>query len=333
VRDAPIDGLIRKTLSAADRDTPDPCANQNSMAAYLESSLSPEETAEFEAHISVCEICRETLALWIRLQNRDEAGRPVSASPADSRTTIFRFSLPLPVLAGLLLAAVLIPAAYRLTRRSDMIPPKSQVAELRAPSPGIADSPVLRKSSEIKPGIKPAKEPAAIQPPRAQALVPEKKGKTDFSAEPGEQLVPPAPAMKAEAAIAAETTSRRRADASAPSAADEKSPTSPAPPQMTVNQSGSIQGISLNSVPPKDLLLDAGKNIPAQAATKQIGDKAFYRSMGIWIDRQCSEYRDNPIIEILSVAPEYEPILTGYPELRGLLPVLVHWKGKNYLLR
>ena len=98
MRDAPIDGLIRKSLSAGVRRTPDHYVSENLMAAYLEASLSPQEMSAFEAHVSDCAICQEVLAVYMKLQPHEADGLPNEALP--EKKTLFRFSLPIPVAWG-----------------------------------------------------------------------------------------------------------------------------------------------------------------------------------------------------------------------------------------
>jgi hypothetical protein len=67
-------------------------------------------------------------------------------------------------------------------------------------------------------------------------------------------------------------------------------------------------------------------------SSKKSGDKEFYFSRGWWIDRQARYQPGDPYVEINSGDPEYESILKKYKELRDLLPVLIFWNEKNYLL-
>jgi len=45
--------------------------------------------------------------------------------------------------------------------------------------------------------------------------------------------------------------------------------------------------MTMRSMPPKNTLLGKAQNMPANAATKQIGDKVFYQNLEMWIDRRC----------------------------------------------
>src|SRR5271154_3179645 len=60
-RDDAITGLLRRNL-AADAASGDDCPAPDTLAAYFENSLDPEETARYESHFSQCARCREQLA-------------------------------------------------------------------------------------------------------------------------------------------------------------------------------------------------------------------------------------------------------------------------------
>jgi len=75
-----------------------------------------------------------------------------------------------------------------------------------------------------------------------------------------------------------------------------------------------------------------GTNIKS-AESKAIADRVFFKNLGYWIDKQCTEHPDSEIVELASEAPEYTTILTHYKDLKGILPVLVYWEGKTLLLR
>src|SRR4051812_30717173 len=89
--------------SAADHPT------DETMAAYLDSALSPGERAKVESHLSDCEYCRSRVALASQVLE--------TAPPLRTRRRVF------PVAAGLLAAAGL--AGVLLLSRSAVAPPSS----------------------------------------------------------------------------------------------------------------------------------------------------------------------------------------------------------------
>ena len=92
--------------------------------------------------------------------------------------------------------------------------------------------------------------------------------------------------------------------------------------------------VTLNVAPSRDDIFK-GKDLSqlSTAESRTIGDKIFYSNSGVWIDRKSAENTNDPVIEMPPGVPEYEKILNKYPEVRELVPVLIHWDGKNYLLR
>jgi hypothetical protein len=67
--------------------------------------------------------------------------------------------------------------------------------------------------------------------------------------------------------------------------------------------------------------------------SKKIGDHNFIFSSGYWIDERCAGKVDAPIVEVKAGAAEYEEILNLYADLRALLPAIVYWHEKNWVLR
>ena len=356
MRDAQMDDLLRKVLSERPRESSQSCANENLMAAYLESELSPRETAEFESHVAECAYCREILALSMKMQPRDPAVHPVPAG--DARRTLFRFAIPVPILGALILAVVLVPVVYKAVKKPSL--PETQVAEVRAPlqkaevpetdAPAAPQGYRLQKGSierEGREAEKRAPEPrilekktemAAAADAAAQGLAPA-AAVGDEATEKARTRVSPSGALKSESGMPdAETLSAsvHQSEKLAIAAAPAPPPPTPAPEAgRAVSMLNSQGPVALNAVRPNEVLLGSGKDESKRkdAESRHIGDKVFYRNAGMWIDRQSTEHRDRPIIEILPAVPEHKSIVTKYPALRSLLPVVIYWKGTNYLLR
>lgn len=315
MRDSPIDGLIRKTLSAHKGEIPRSCANENLMAAYLEASLTLQETAEFESHVAHCDLCRQVLALAMKVHPGETAIRPASA--VSSRKTIFRFSIPVPVLGVLILAGLLIPVLFKVRQNRKESLPGNQVAVLQSipqqAKTETQNSPIHAPEADTSRSVS--------KLPRLKASLAEKRPVDESAALLQARPAPPVPAYKVVAATPGATPRNDRAATTTSNSA------------MTLDTVEQIQLMTMNSMPPKNSLLGKGQNMPANALTKRIGDKMFYQNLGMWIDRQCNEHRDDPITEILPNGPEYESILAQYPDLRDLRPVVVYWGSKIYWVR
>jgi hypothetical protein len=341
VRDAPIDGLIRKMLSARTQESSECCVDENLMAAYLEASLSPKEMAEFESHVSDCAICRETLALAIGLGNREEAGRPVIATePRKARSRFFRF---VPVAGVLILAIALIPVISKLAHKQAEKPPQNQVAELHMAAKPVQKTEIAEQTAKSEP-IKPkTAEVIRIQSlsekkTLEKQVFEDKKEKAPLTAAllKGAEPVPAVPPIEKDADLPSKSAQDERTDESTQGyklAAAAPTPRIPLS-QIDVSRYSALNSVppivSSNSLPPTSMMLGSDKSA---TEFKKIGDKEFYLNSGIWIDRQCAEHRDSLVIEVLPVVPEHEAILKQYPDLRNLLPAMVYWNGKIYLLR
>lgn len=66
------------------------------------------------------------------------------------------------------------------------------------------------------------------------------------------------------------------------------------------------------------------------AESKSIGGKVFYKNLGYWVDTQCTEHVEDPIVEIKPAAPEYISIQQKYMGLQP--PAIIYWDNRNYVL-
>lgn len=357
MRDASADRLIQKMISTRMRESSEDCADENTMAAYLEESLSPQERSAFEDHVSECISCQEILALSMKLR-ADEATGQTAAEPETGKKTLFHFSIPIPVLGGVVVAMVLLAVLFRMVHQSGGNLQQPQTAELHPPAQKTetaAQSVPMEAPMADKDNLAMARR--RIEAPLSEN---KEKGSAFFSREAVPEPLPPAalPAIENEPAAVAEVSTHKmaaalpaseneRRDVAAESSAQkpaaarassgyEKSATLSSPAAVSDQIDVKLQStVTLNSVPPKDVIFGFrdGRSKLEASQSKQIRDKVFYQNSGFWIDRQCVEHRDEPIIEILPVVPEYEPILAKYPELRDLLPAVIYWNNKIYLLR
>ncbi len=339
MRDASVDSLIRKMISARMQESPGGCADENTMAAYLESKLTPPEKAVFEAHVSDCSACQEVLGLALKLETQEIPSQEV-AEQTDGKKLLFRFSVPIPVVLGSLIAIVLIGAVlFRVLQESGRDRQAPQSAELHIPA----------IQTEIAGQDTPAQAPVTNQEPLVQkgsAIAPQSssnEAKEFASSERKrkmETVAPAAAVSPAEPSAPGETEVQKMAEADVPLLRGEESISRPS---IYAAQNRIATGATLNMAPirtasdsatsPKDAIAQLGATANLEAAgSRRIGEKVFYLNSGYWIDRQCLGHQAEPIVEISYAAPEYQKILEQYPELRSLRPVLVYWEGKNYLL-
>ncbi len=384
MRDASIDGLIQKMISARMRESSEGCPDANTMAAYLEASLSPQEMAAFETHASECTSCQEVLALSMKLQ--DDAGIQTEEAHSARKKVLFHFAIPIPVLGGVIAAVILVAVLLRIGHDSgkNIQPPQS--AELHAPA---RQAEIATRDFPLPPPVA-SKDSLIPEKPKLEAQLSENKSKESALPVPQAEtesihpaapaVIEPAPAISAEIAPQklAETAGQKMAD-KADKGAFPRGEESIARPSIYRASNRIAASDTLNMAPvsaasPRDAIIKLGDwlqrlDLSAQAGqigesrlspaqdekkiasqdlarvrqtsraaiereeSKKVGEKTFYLNSGYWIDRQCIEHQDDSMVEITSAAPEYEKILTQYPELRNLRPALIYWNSEIYLLR
>lgn len=316
MRDGHIDGLIKQVLSSRARKGFEPCENENLMAAYLESSLSPEERAEFESHVADCAVCREVLALSIGLQAQESDHRTIART--DSKKTLFRFSIPIPILGLLLLVMVLVAVLSRFPHRFGENPPAVSVSSKPSRIETVAggmktnDAAVItEKNGKLGPAVEGGKSEKAGH--RLSAAAPK-----DL---PGSVSIRTAKLDVAQPLPSPESTAQPAASSVAV----------PVLPKTAVGQGVLTRSTAASVRRAIDTLrLSANLN---SAEPRGIGNKFFYNNSGFWIDRQCIEHLGAVIVEITPRAPEYESILKQYPDILEIAPAVIYWEGKNYVLQ
>jgi hypothetical protein len=310
------------------------------MAAYLEASLTPREMTEFESHVSNCAACREILAVSMKIEPKRDAELP---SAAGSRKTLFRFSISVPVLGTLILAAILIPVIIRIVHSPKERATPTQIAEARLP----AQTKVAAANKRID---EPQKAPELTMSRFA-------RGEREL-----EKLRPPAPAgvgldgFVDKQSLALDGLYRQKAlsvPASAVPIIQAKEKTAGLGefqkkddysdkkelPAVLPTPVEAVNALIPNQSNSSFLRADSSATTMRTRAekegaeSKKIGDKEFYLSSGIWMDRQCDRRLDATPIELQQTAAEYESILKQYPELRKLLPAVFCRDDKIYKLR
>ncbi len=127
------------------------CPDSETLAAYFERSLSAEETARCELHLSGCARCREELAL-VERASRDAAVAGEGTQAAGRRAWVWDWRWLAPVAAALVIAAVWIVQR-----------PSNPSIELRSQQPLVAMSQPSEPSVKELPA--PPSTPARAAPP------------------------------------------------------------------------------------------------------------------------------------------------------------------------
>jgi hypothetical protein len=333
------------------------------MAAYIEESLSPEERSAFESHVADCAACREVLALSLKLRPQEEDDRFPHIAPASKRT-VFRLSIPIPVLGAVIVGVALLAMVFKFSNKPDERESKVQVAEVRPSTPpvepGVQNVPVPAQENVLNKGDILEKKARMV----SKVGTPILDSRMDLAEAPSAAnipvpnpvvAVPPASIQAAGGAIQpatptpAETFSSVVADSSLPQKQKSEAETKSAAEQIaSIRTQEPISrprmfaasnriATTLYSSPPAEATLKfafTSLSVNSKdAEAKEIGDRVFYKNSGFWVDKQCVEHSGNPIVEITSKDPEYEVILGKYPGVRSILPAAIYWEEKNYLLK
>ena len=340
------------------------CPDDNTVAAYLDAALTPEQKSGFEQHASTCASCRELLGLAISLGGPEVA--PVVEPAAElGRRPLWNWRIH-PATALAVLSIIAVGAAVLLVRTGKQEPPK-QIASVQAPARtestdtlsahlsenrAAQDKAVIEERREPQaPALRRVKERSVPQAPAASAPVGEFKSKAPAEAESGQPaaVVPmqtgavgaakavagPPPSGKEEPGGAARrdaTVSEEMAlqEVSQLNAADESRPAAaPSRPAAYRWAPGPLPAEAIRTLGEADR-----SAIPYPRQT--VGELLFYRVGAYWIDSRCIDGRQAPVLELKSDSSELRSILSSLPDLSRLkaagVRVMVSHEGKTWVL-
>lgn len=317
---------IHKMISTRTQAFSEACADENVTAAYIEGALSDQEKLVFETHVSECAVCRDVLALVMKMKDEEQKTfAPERDKSMPSRKTWFRFSFPIPVLGGVFVAIILTAGIFLLIRDSGENLHPTQSAQLHLPVP---------EKEMLKQNIP---ETYSEKRDAGQKLEPPPM---TFPKEGIEARVAPARELKKEAILSAASSnqmatlqsehSARLNEGATLSSVRELSvaaPTLRMKGQRADGPQSSIQEDNAAEADIKDL------EEPKGSASRKIGDKEFYWDSGYWTDRQCLQHPEVPVIEIAPANPEYKSIVERYPDLLTLKPVRIFSVDRIYIFR
>lgn len=321
MKDEPIDRAIRNTLADLPGAKSDECPADGAIAAYLEFSLRAEERAEVESHMARCASCREVLALSMQLGEED--AQPAQAAAVTGKKILFHISIPVSAVALIIVGTVAGVLYYRAIRTGPGVPAAYQTAELKAPAPGGAVNQALSRQK-------------LDQTPKAAPKEEDRRKPADIPVRVSQPpAMSPAPPLAGDDAKAYEALEKFEAVTRAP----EK------PAQLVETERlGVPAGAADNMTAFRDAATVSASREPRMAGARAsiaaleksarviqrtVGDKTFILQSGIWMDGECANHPDVPVVEIQSGTEEHSELLKAYPGLGNLRPALVFWKGKK----
>jgi len=150
-RDKAIDKLLARKLSARLQDEGRACPDAETLAGYVERTLSPAERQTLETHLVACRFCQEQVAELVRLNEGDEdeieeAAKPVPARP---RVAWFGWALAAPALVALLVAGLWYTGEFQPLLRQEG---PTTVEGPQPPAPSLATQP-RGKEAAAKPPV------------------------------------------------------------------------------------------------------------------------------------------------------------------------------------
>ena len=105
-RDKAIDKLLARKLNARLHDEGRPCPDAETIAAYVERTLSSSEHQTLETHLVACRFCQDQVAELVRMNESDEIEEAMKPVPAKPRVAWFRWAMAAPALVALLVAGL-----------------------------------------------------------------------------------------------------------------------------------------------------------------------------------------------------------------------------------
>jgi len=365
-----VDSAIRQSLSRALSENRGSCPDPNLTAAYLENRLHEDQRAAFEAHAADCADCREILALALRLE--EEQGTVPLIRESSSRKLLFRFTIPVSALA-LIVAGIALGIIFFHSSKTPVSVPAVQITQLRAPDQLQSPTPEKESKEKAERRSEPRPKPVTVKSISTPSGVAEPSKKPDPSkqalAQPAPPAATPTPTEIVEldaAKIQTREVSAAKSEFAAGRAEDaglRQAPQTGA--AATGFAGGAVGGVlpqsaalrtqrvsMLNAAPsPRDAIIalskmletavqsetrktkDQAADLKSEARSRKIGDHNFFFTSGYWIDALCAQHADAPVTEVRAGTAEFEAIVKLYPDVRSLLPAIVYWGEKTWVLR
>jgi hypothetical protein len=140
------------------------CPEVETLAAYMDQTLTRGERESLQLHLAVCARCQEQVAELVRLSEAEEPAKALVLGPVPARRIAwFRWALAAPALAGLLVGALWYTGEFRPLLRQ-----QEQSALKTPPARGAPAAPPELKEGQAPPS-QPAREEVAKTQPKKEA--------------------------------------------------------------------------------------------------------------------------------------------------------------------
>lgn len=166
-RDKAIDRLVAGKLSARLRDDGTDCPDAETLAAYVERTLSEGERRTWETHLAACRRCQEQVAELVRMSEADELSYEALPPRAPRRVPWFRWAAVAPVLVALVVTGLWYTGEF-----DRLLKPPEQAA-VSQPEPVEAPSGTSRtRAKDAEKALPVHRELAEAEPPKQEAPKP-----------------------------------------------------------------------------------------------------------------------------------------------------------------
>jgi hypothetical protein len=155
-----LDKLIAGKLRAQLRAGGTECPGAETLAAYVDQTLTRGERESLQTHLAVCAGCQEQVAELVRLSEAEEPAKALVLGPAPARRIAwFRWALAAPALAGLLVGALWYTGEFRPLLRQ-----QEESALKTPPAREAPAAPPELKEAQVPPSQPAPQEVAKTQP-------------------------------------------------------------------------------------------------------------------------------------------------------------------------
>ncbi len=240
-RNKAIDKLVGDKLRARLHGRRPGCPDAETLAAYVERTLTPAERQSWETHLAACSHCQEQVATLLRLDESERAAELVKVAPVGRKAAWFRWAMAAPVLVALVVAGLWYTGEFRpLLRQREPVAVKpaapSGPSPVSSKSAEAAKTAALPARQELPEAAREEKETAEVAPglPAAAAKpsAHERPGKPVASTTPADQLV-----SSVRGAIVTPGERARLGAATAGARLADESVAAPAPPRAIAGES------------------------------------------------------------------------------------------------
>lgn len=165
-RDKAVDKLVAGKLSARLQDEGRDCPDAETLAAYVERTLSNLERQTWETHLAACRFCQEQVAELVRMGEEDELTEVERIAPATRKVAGFRWAWAAPALVALVVAGLWYTGEFRHLLR------QQEPATAEAPAPPTPSSTDSLRDKNVQPTSPARRELAEAVPAEQEAAKP-----------------------------------------------------------------------------------------------------------------------------------------------------------------